>query len=228
MPQSSIRSGVVDLVLESEQIAKKLGSIVISTHTVVVVEERLAVLLSALQEIICRIGLHCKLDFSAYKEATIGCLIDRRLAALRIPNLEAYMEYITESTLMQKPGEFSQVMNDLKELGVKFSIDDFGTGYSSLAMLKQFPVNQLKIDRSFIIDIPHDRNDVAITRAIFAMGKSLNLDILAEGVETVDQEEYLKQMGCKFVQGFLYSRPVTAEAFEYLYKNKVHAEDYTE
>ena len=132
---------------------------------------------------------------------------------------------ITESTLMQKPGEFTRVMTDLQEIGVQLSIDDFGTGYSSLSLLKQFPVNRLKIDRSFIIDIPHDRNDVAITRAIFGLGESLQLDILAEGVETVAQEDYMKELGCEFTQGFLYSRPVTAEAFEYLYRNKVHAGD---
>ena len=127
---------------------------------------------------------------------------------------------ITETTLMQKPGEFTKVMNEFKELNVQISIDDFGTGYSSLSILKQLPVNRLKIDRSFIIDIPHDRNDVAITRAIFALGESLQLDILAEGVETTEQEQYLKEMGCEFAQGFLYSRPVTSDAFEYLYRRK--------
>ncbi len=93
---------------------------------------------------------------------------------------------------------------------MQLAIDDFGTGYSSLSYLKRFPVNTIKIDRSFIQDVPADADDVAITHAIIAMGRSLRLSVVAEGVETAAQADFLRVHGCDMMQGYLISRPVPA------------------
>jgi FOG: EAL domain len=102
-------------------------------------------------------------------------------------------------------------MSELKQLGISFSIDDFGTGYSSLGYLKRLPVDELKIDRSFIQDIPHDTSNMAIVEAVMAMASHLNFNVTAEGVETRQQLEFLKKQGCTFFQGFLASKPLPAD-----------------
>jgi EAL domain-containing protein (putative c-di-GMP-specific phosphodiesterase class I) len=101
----------------------------------------------------------------------------------------------------------------LKEMGVRLAIDDFGTGYSSLAYLKRFPLDSLKVDRSFIKDLPGDGDDAAITKAIVAMAHSLKLEVVAEGVETTEQLAFLQQHGCDQIKGFLFSRPVPVIRF---------------
>jgi EAL domain-containing protein (putative c-di-GMP-specific phosphodiesterase class I) len=113
---------------------------------------------------------------------------------------------VTESVIMNT-GDAMVVINDLHSIGVGLAIDDFGTGYSSLAYLKQLPVQTLKIDRSFIKDISTDANDEAIAIAIIQLGKSLNLSVIAEGVETTEQADFLLRHGCKLAQGYLYSKP---------------------
>jgi diguanylate cyclase (GGDEF)-like protein len=118
---------------------------------------------------------------------------------------------LTESTLMQKYDSVRGVLDSLRELNVSISIDDFGTGYSSLAYLKAFPIDTLKIDRSFVIDLPHDSDSTAIVRAIIALAHSLNLEVIAEGVETEDQLAFLNAAGCEYVQGYLIGRPAAAE-----------------
>jgi EAL domain-containing protein (putative c-di-GMP-specific phosphodiesterase class I) len=114
---------------------------------------------------------------------------------------------VTESVIMNT-GDALAFINDLHAVGVSLAIDDFGTGYSSLAYLKQMPVQTLKIDRSFIKDISTDANDEAIAIAIIQLGRSMNLSVIAEGVETEQQAAFLLRHGCNQAQGFYYSRPV--------------------
>jgi diguanylate cyclase (GGDEF)-like protein len=123
---------------------------------------------------------------------------------------------ITESQVMKNPEESILKLKDVSELGIKIAIDDFGTGYSSLAYLKKLPVDKLKIDKSFIMDIPSDEEDIAITSSIIAMGQALKLHIIAEGVETKEQREFLIEKGCIEAQGYLYSKPLPAKEFEKL------------
>jgi diguanylate cyclase (GGDEF)-like protein/PAS domain S-box-containing protein len=120
---------------------------------------------------------------------------------------------VTETSLMKDLEVSANVLRHLKRLGAQLAIDDFGTGYSSLTYLKRFPLDILKIDRSFIKDLPNDANDAALTAAVVAMGRSLNLELIAEGVETREQADFLLQLGCHLIQGFLFSRPVPAGEF---------------
>ncbi len=132
------------------------------------------------------------------------------LAETGLPPCSLELE-ITENALMNHPAHCAFMLRELKVLGVNTSIDDFGTGYSSLSYLKRFPVSKLKIDRSFITDLPHDANDASITKAILGLGNSLQLDVLAEGVETKAQLKFLKKHGCEEVQGYYFSRPIPAD-----------------
>ena len=115
---------------------------------------------------------------------------------------------LTESILMRDVGEALQLLGELKSLGLCIAVDDFGTGYSSLNYLKQFPIDILKIDRSFVDGLPHGEQDAQIARAIIAMAHSLNLSVIAEGVEEPEQLEFLRLHGCDEVQGFLFDRPL--------------------
>jgi diguanylate cyclase (GGDEF)-like protein/PAS domain S-box-containing protein len=128
---------------------------------------------------------------------------------------------ITESMMMRNPERMIAVLARIKSLGVRLAIDDFGTGYSSLAQIKHFPVDTLKVDRSFIRNIPQDSEDKAITEAIIAMGKTLSLTVVAEGVETLDQMNFLKDHSCDEMQGYYFSKPIAPEQFADLLRKHV-------
>jgi diguanylate cyclase (GGDEF)-like protein/PAS domain S-box-containing protein len=123
---------------------------------------------------------------------------------------------LTESLFMEDVDYFATTMNGLKALGVRLSIDDFGTGYSSLSYLKRFPVDEVKVDRSFVDGLGSDPNDSALVAAIIAMAAALGLDVIAEGVETLDQLDNLQRLHCQRAQGFYLARPMPAEAFRRL------------
>ncbi|MCC5660076.1 EAL domain-containing response regulator [Nostoc sp. XA010] len=126
-----------------------------------------------------------------------------------------YLELeLTESMIMQDVNSAIATMSKLQSLGVKIAIDDFGTGYSSLIYLKNLPINTLKIDRYFIHNVATDLQKSAITKALIQMAHNLNLDVVAEGVETEAELEFLRQQNCNFMQGFLFSRPLPAAEFE--------------
>lgn len=146
-----------------------------------------------------------QLERSDFVDTVSTVLAESGLSAERL-ELE-----ITEGMLMQSPDISQMVLCRLRDLGLELAIDDFGTGYSSLSYLKRFPIQSLKIDRSFIMDIPQDPNDEAITRAVIALGKSLQLQIVAEGVETEEQVEFLRREGCQLAQGYFYRHAISAE-----------------
>ena len=141
-------------------------------------------------------------------------LTERIEAVLQQTGLEARALEIevTESMVMHDPQRAAVILERLKEMGVAIAIDDFGTGYSSLSYLKRFPIDYIKIDQSFVRGIPRDAEDVGITNAIIAMGKTLGVQLIAEGVDNAEQLAFLKQGGCNEVQGYLISSPMPAEA----------------
>jgi len=118
---------------------------------------------------------------------------------------------LTEGQIMSNPEESIKVLNQIKDIGVELAVDDFGTGYSSLAYLKRLPIDKLKIDRAFIKDLPDDDEDAAITKAVIALAKSLNLKLIAEGVETQEQRDFIVENGCNNIQGYFYSKPIPAD-----------------
>lgn len=117
---------------------------------------------------------------------------------------------LTETMLIDNVQETIDILQEFKEMGVKMAIDDFGIGYSSLSYLKKFPVDKLKIDRSFVKDLPHNQNDASIAKAIINLAHTLNLNVLAEGIETIEQLKFFTEQGCDQAQGFFFSRPVDA------------------
>ncbi|HEX4884984.1 MAG TPA: EAL domain-containing protein [Casimicrobiaceae bacterium] len=139
-------------------------------------------------------------------------LVDEVAQALRDSGLPPHLLEleITESAMMEHPERAAETLQELRALGVRFSVDDFGTGFSSLARLKKFPLASVKIDRSFVGDLPHDADDAAITTAVIAMAHSLRLAVVAEGVETAAQVRFLRERNCDEVQGFFFAKPLPA------------------
>ncbi len=128
---------------------------------------------------------------------------------------------ITESMVMGNIERAATQLSAIKQLGVRFALDDFGTGYSSLAQIKHFPIDTLKVDRSFIQHVPENFKDNAMMEAIIAMGRALNLTVVAEGVETVEQQAFLANHNCDEMQGYLFSKPISSEKFAELLSNNV-------
>ncbi len=145
-------------------------------------------------------------------------------AALREAQLDPKHVVIelTESMIMANPNETVTALRMIKEMGLKLSVDDFGTGYSSLSYLKRFPLDELKVDRSFVKDIPGDADDAAITAAIIVLAHSLGLSVVAEGVETAEQLAFLKNVGCDEYQGYFFSKPLPEPAFVERVKRAQH------
>jgi EAL domain-containing protein (putative c-di-GMP-specific phosphodiesterase class I) len=160
-------------------------------------------------------GLHIpcvavNLSVQQLERETLLPLVAEVLASSGLDGARLELE-VTESMIMGEGGQSLNVLQGLRELGVKLAIDDFGTGYSSLSYLKRLPVHRLKIDQSFVRDIGRDNNGEAIVRAIIALGRSLGLQTVAEGVEEPGQAEFLIAHACDVGQGYLYSRPVVAD-----------------
>ena len=133
-----------------------------------------------------------------------------------------YLEVeLTESSIMRSEQTAEKVLTAIKRLGVSIALDDFGTGYSSLGYLRRFPIDTLKIDRSFVKDIVTDNDGAEILSAIIAMAQTLDLRVTAEGVEDIQQFEFLRNKGCDTIQGYLFSRPVPPEDIEMLLQQPV-------
>ena len=136
--------------------------------------------------------------------------IDEALAASGMSPALLQIE-VTESMMMRNVARAIKVLDEIQSRGIRIAIDDFGTGYSSMSLMKQFPIDTIKIDRSFVRDLPDDTEDRAIAQAIINMGRALGMTIVAEGVETVEQETFLRAHGCDEMQGFLFSRPLPSD-----------------
>ena len=130
---------------------------------------------------------------------------------------------LTESILMKEGDSSVHVLNEFKKMGLSVSVDDFGTGYSSLNYLKRLPLDILKIDRSFVEDIEINSDDTTIIKTIIAMAHNLNLKVIAEGVETMEQMDFLIKHGCEEAQGYLFSKPLPADEFEQLFQDQQKA-----
>jgi EAL domain-containing protein (putative c-di-GMP-specific phosphodiesterase class I) len=154
-----------------------------------------------------------------FRNADMNALITAVLAESLYPAAWLELE-LTESGLMDNQEQAVGRLNNLRAQGVRLAIDDFGTGYSSLAYLKRFPLDVLKIDKSFIDDIPSNKDDREIAATIVAIGHTLGFKVLAEGVETADQLDFLKSQSCDLYQGYLKSKPLPAEDFAVLLQNE--------
>ena len=163
------------------------------------------------------------------RQFTDPYLLQRIRSVLEITHIPpACLELeLTESTLMEDVEAAIQIMQEIKKTGVTIAIDDFGTGYSSLAYIKRFPIDVLKVDRSFVMDIPGDQNDMAITAAVIAMAHKLSMSVVAEGVETREQLQFLRQNNCDEGQGYLFSRPLSlGQLHQFLNENEhLHEND---
>jgi len=144
-----------------------------------------------------------------FEQAGLVETITRALAEHQIPAELLTLE-VTETTAMREPEESIRILTELAALGIKTSIDDFGTGYSSLLYLKRLPASELKIDRAFVSELRPQSGDATIITAIVALAQTLNLKVVAEGVETQEQQAFLTRLGCDSLQGYLLGRPVPA------------------
>jgi EAL domain-containing protein (putative c-di-GMP-specific phosphodiesterase class I) len=156
--------------------------------------------------------LAVNLSARQFRQPFLARFIEDTLAETGVPPRRLELE-LTESLLMEDSEATRSVLATLARMGVRVAMDDFGTGHSSLSYLKRFDIDTLKIDRSFVSELPRDPEDTAISRAITAMGHSLHMKVVAEGVETAEQAECLRELGCDEMQGYLLSRPLPPDAF---------------
>jgi EAL domain-containing protein (putative c-di-GMP-specific phosphodiesterase class I) len=133
--------------------------------------------------------------------------IDEALAASGLPAVQLQLE-VTESMVMRNVPRAAKMLEAIHSRGIRLAIDDFGTGYSSMSLMKHFPIDTIKIDRSFVRDLPRDSEDQAIAQAIISMGKALGMTVVAEGVETIEQQAFLREHACDETQGYLFSKPL--------------------
>jgi diguanylate cyclase (GGDEF)-like protein/PAS domain S-box-containing protein len=156
-------------------------------------------------------GLRVAVNLSSrqFNDGGLVARVEAALAAAGLAPGQLELE-ITEGLLLHHGPATLEALAALRRLGVRVALDDFGTGYSSFTYLRRFPIDTLKIDRQFVLDLPDDANDAAITRAIVAMGQGMGLDLVAEGVETEAQRDFLAALGCTLMQGYLFSRPLPA------------------
>jgi EAL domain-containing protein (putative c-di-GMP-specific phosphodiesterase class I) len=159
-----------------------------------------------------RFSISINISPRQFRQANFVARIAAAIEEYKIPTPCLKLE-ITESIMIHNISDTVEKMNELRDMGISFAIDDFGTGYSSLSYLKRLPVDLLKIDQSFISDCTHDSNDAEIVRAIIAMARSLNMELIAEGVETAEQLAFLQQQDCHTYQGYYFSRAVAEPAF---------------
>jgi predicted signal transduction protein with EAL and GGDEF domain len=158
---------------------------------------------------LCAVPVAVNVSAVQFRQENFCALVRRVLQETGLAPKYLELE-LTETLLLSNVDRIFSVLQELRGMGLKLSIDDFGTGYSSLSYLKQFPVNKLKIDRSFIRDLPRNSGDAAITTAIISMAKSLDLKVIAEGVETEEQLTFLRAHQCDEIQGYCFSKPITA------------------
>jgi diguanylate cyclase (GGDEF)-like protein len=159
------------------------------------------------------LGISVNLSVHNLWEPDLVNYIESKINKYELPASSLCLE-ITESAMMANPGQAIDVLSRLKQMGVRLSIDDFGTGFSSLVYIKQLPVHELKIDKSFIFDMDNDASDIAIVRSTIDLAHNLNLDVVAEGVETDSSLDTLTQMGCDIAQGYYLSKPLEAKELE--------------
>ena len=172
------------------------------------------------------IRVSVNISMSHIRQGNLVALVEQVLQETGLPAYLLELE-LTETQMLENAESNMVTFTQLSDLGVHLAIDDFGTGYSSLSYLKRFPVKTLKIDQSFIGDVVTDDEDAAITRAIIAMAHSLNLNVIAEGVETQEQLDFLIANDCDEVQGYLICRPIPADQFAEFLKS-YHKQAQTE
>lgn len=166
------------------------------------------------------VSVSINLSAKQFKDTNIFSDIGQILKDTNYTPSKLYFE-ITESISMESVQGSIETMKKINEMGIKLSMDDFGTGYSSLSYLKRFPLKELKIDRSFVTGLPADSDDAAITKTIIQMAKSLDFDVVAEGVETKEQLEFLEQHGCQIIQGYYFYKPMPYSEFKNVLENEV-------
>ena len=166
---------------------------------------------TGLREIVMAVNL----SPAQFQEHELINVVLAALARSGMPASSLELE-ITESAMMRYPEQATIMLNKISELGIRVSIDDFGTGYSSLSHLKKFPIDELKVDQSFVRDLTSDNDDAAIVSAVIGLAKSLGLSVIAEGVETIEQLRFLKNLDCDQMQGYYFCRPLPADEFRKL------------